>query len=170
MTCHCRLLFIVFLHEVHSLAACSLTVTNCLKNVLHFNNRVSYGEVGLGFLPPPSKHTHIQHISPISLHINLLIFHAKASEHTPYTIHHTSPSGGELGLPESLSCLITGAVQLHLACLPSSKLAPCYKVYILKLKSNLLGVEPPVIGLAQLRSHLFKMEYYGGVGYFGEKF
>jgi len=85
---------------------------------------------------PLSKHTHIQHISPISLHINLLIFHAKASEHTPYTIHHTSPSGGELGLPESLSCLITGAVQLHLACLPSSKLAPCYKV--------LFGVEPPV--------------------------
>jgi len=92
---------------------------------------------------PPSKHTHIQHISPIFLHINLLIFQAKASGHTPCTIHHTSPFWGELGLPESLSCLITGAVQLHLACLPSSKLAPCYKVYILKLKSNLLGVEPP---------------------------
>lgn len=119
----------------------------------------------------PSKHTHIQHISPISLNINLLIFHAKASGHTPCIIYHTSPFGGELGLPESLSCLHDyrgSSIALGMPAHAVVSLHPAIKYIFWSWRVINLGWSLQL--LVQLRSHLFKMEYYGGVGYFGEKF
>jgi len=76
-----------------------------------------------------------------------------------YCVHHISPFGGALGLPESLSCLITGAVQLLLACLPSSKLAPCYKVYCPKLGGILHGGGVSSYWLNLDHNYPIKIEY-----------
>jgi len=41
---------------------------HCWKKVLHFNNRVSYGEMGLGFYPSLQAHTHTAYLTNLPAH------------------------------------------------------------------------------------------------------
>ena len=139
-----------------------------LEKILHFNNRVSYGEVGLGFYPSLQE-PHIHNISPISLHINL---HIPCKSKWTYLVYYTPhfPIWGWAGPSREFELLDYRGSSIALG-MPAQyvvSLHPAIKYIFWSWRVIYLGWSLQL--LAQLRSHLFKMEYYGGVGYFGENF